>query len=82
MSRCRQARYTHSAASSETNADPKLLKAIVGAQHWLKQLSNGQSSSIEDLDYNPKVIRQGLRLAFLAPKVAAAALDGGTQIRL
>jgi site-specific DNA recombinase len=73
-------------ASSETNADPKLLKAIVRAQHWLKQLSNGQSSSIEDLataaGYNPKVIRQGLRLAFLAPEVAAAALDGETQIRL
>jgi site-specific DNA recombinase len=66
-------------ASSETNADPKLLKAIVRAQHWLKQLSNGQSSSIEDLataaGYNPRVIRQGLRLAFLAPEVAAAALD-------
>jgi site-specific DNA recombinase len=72
----------HSAASSETNADPKLLKAIVRAQHWLKQLSNGQSSPIEDLGYNPKVIRQGLRLAFLAPEVAAAALDGETQIRL
>jgi hypothetical protein len=69
-------------ASSETNADPKLLKAIVRAQHWLKQLSNGQSSSIEDLGYNPKVIRQGLRLAFLAPELAAAALDGETQIRL
>jgi hypothetical protein len=72
-------------ASSNTN-DSKLLKAIVRAQHWLNQLSNGQSSSIEDLataaGYNPKVIRQGLRLAFLAPDVAAAALDGQTQIRL
>ena len=72
--------------ATETNADPKLLKAIVRAQHWLKQLSNGQSSSIEDLataaGYNPKVIRQGLRLAFLAPEVAAAALDGETPIRL
>jgi hypothetical protein len=73
-------------ASSETNADPKLIKAIVRAQHWLKQLSNGQSLSIDHLataaGYNPKVIRQGLRLAFLAPEVAAAALDGETQIRL
>jgi hypothetical protein len=73
-------------ASSETNADPKLLKAIVRAQHWLKHLSNGQSSSLEDLataaGYNPKVIRQGPRLAFLAPEVAADALDGETQTRL
>jgi site-specific DNA recombinase len=72
-------------ASSDTN-DSKLLKAIVRAQHWLNQLSNGQSSSVEDLataaGYNPKVIRQGLRLAFLAPDVAAAALYGQTQIRL
>ena len=73
-------------APSETKADPKLIKAIVRAQAWLSQLSDGQHTSIEDLaaaaGYNPKVIRQGLRLAFLAPEVAAAALDGETPIRL
>jgi DNA invertase Pin-like site-specific DNA recombinase len=73
-------------APSETRTDPKLIKAIVRAQAWLDQLSEGHHASIEDLaaavGYNPKVVRQGLRLAFLAPEVAAAALDGETPIRL
>ena len=73
-------------APSETKADPKLIKAIVRAQAWLDQLANDRHTSIENLaiaaGYNPKVIRQGLRLAFLAPEIAAAALDGDTSIRL
>jgi site-specific DNA recombinase len=73
-------------APSETETDPKLIKAIVRAQAWLYQLASGQYSSIEKLaaatGYNPKVIRQGLRLAFLAPEIAAAALDGETSIKL
>ena len=73
-------------APSETKTDPKLIKAIVRAQAWLDQLSGGHHASIENLaaaaGYNPKVMRQGLRLAFLAPEVAATALDGETPIRL
>ena len=73
-------------APSETEADPKLIKAIVRAQAWLNQLASGHHTSIENLaaaaGYNPKVIRQGLRLAFLAPEIAAAALDGETPIKL
>ena len=73
-------------APSETKADPKLIKAIVRAQAWLNQLASGHHTSIENLaaaaGYNPKVIRQGLRLAFLAPSVAAAALDGEGSVRL
>jgi site-specific DNA recombinase len=73
-------------APSEAKADPKLIKAIVRAQAWFNQLASGHHTSIENLaaaaGYNPKVIRQGLRLAFLAPEIAAAALDGETSIRL
>ncbi|QDW37769.1 recombinase family protein [Bradyrhizobium sp. KBS0727] len=72
--------------SSETNADPKLIKAIVRARAWLGQLAGGHHTSIESLavaaGYNPKVIRQGLRLAFLAPEIARAALHDNTPIRL
>jgi hypothetical protein len=71
---------------SGMETDPKLLKAIVRAQAWLNQLSAGHHTSIENLaaaaGYNPKVVRQGLRLAFLAPELAAAALDDETPIRL
>lgn len=73
-------------APSETKADPKLIRAIVRARGWLCQLAGGHHTSIENLataaGYNPKVIRQGLRLAFLAPEIATAALHGDTPIRL
>ena len=72
-------------APSET-ADPKLIKAIVRAHMWLKQLAEGHHGSVEQLaaaaNYNPKVIRQGLTLAFLAPRIAATALDGEMPLRL
>ena len=73
-------------APYDAKPDPKLIKAIVRAQAWLNQLSSGHHKSIENLaaavGYNPKVIRQGLRLAFLAPEIAAAAINGDARIRL
>jgi DNA invertase Pin-like site-specific DNA recombinase len=73
-------------APPERKADPKLIKAIVRAQAWLNQISEGHHTSIEDLaaaaGYNPKVIRHGLRLAFLAPEIAALALHDDRPIRL
>ncbi|HEX2653259.1 MAG TPA: recombinase family protein [Xanthobacteraceae bacterium] len=73
-------------APSEMKADPKLLKAMVRAKVWLHQLSNGQHKSIDDLaaaaGYNAKVIRQGLRLAFLAPEITAGTLHDSTPISL
>jgi hypothetical protein len=58
--------------------------AIARAHMWLDQLSNGRHASIEELaaavNYNPKVIRQGLRLAFLAPHLTEAAATGGTPL--
>jgi len=73
-------------ATSETKADPKLLRAMVRAHVWLNELSDDRHTSIESLasaaGYNPKVIRQGLRLAYLAPKITEAALHGDMPIRL
>jgi hypothetical protein len=73
-------------ASSDAGSDPKLIKAIVRAHVWLSHLSSGQYKSIEDLaiaiDYNPKVIRQGLRLAFLAPSITESAILGAERVRL
>lgn len=66
--------------------DPKLIKAIVRARRWLDDLTNGRHVSIEKLadasGYNPKVIRQGLRLAFLPPAIVEAAISGETPVRL
>jgi site-specific DNA recombinase len=70
----------------ERKTDPKLIKAMVRAHAWLHQLAKGHYASIERLasaaNYNPKVIRQGLRLAFLAPTIAEAAVQGDAPLGL
>jgi hypothetical protein len=60
--------------------DQKLLQSIVRARAWLYELSNGKHTSVESLaaaaKLHPKVIRQALRLAFLAPGITRAILLG------
>jgi hypothetical protein len=71
---------------SEAKVDQKLVKSIVRAHAWLDDLSSGRHASIEDLataaDIHPKVIRQGLRLAFLPPDLTRAVLDGEATLEL
>ena len=74
------------AAPSVAKIDQKLVKSIIRAHAWLDDLSSGRHASIEDLaaaaDLHPKVVRQGLRLAFLPPDLTRAALDGEATIEL
>jgi site-specific DNA recombinase len=76
----------HVVAGAGAKVDLKLVKSIVRAHAWLDDLSSGRHASIEDLavaaGLHPKVIRQGLRLAFLLPDVTGAALLGETTIEL
>ena len=64
---------------SDDKPDQKLLQAVVRAHAWLADLQSGRFSTIEELStaaqIHPKVARQALRLAFLAPKVTSAILD-------
>ncbi len=57
-----------------------LLHALARAHCWRKTLCDGPYQSIEELaaivKWNPKVIRKMLRLAFLAPAITEAILDG------
>ena len=73
-------------ADFEEQTDQKLLKSIVRAHAWLDDLSSGRHASIEDLaasaNLHPKVIRQGLRLAFLVPDITRAAIDGDKLLKL
>lgn len=66
--------------------DPKLVQAFVRAHVWLKALSNGLYESVEALaesiGLHPKVVRQGIKLAFLEPKLARALLEGNQAPRL
>ena len=76
----------HVAAPSEANVDQKLMRSIIRAHAWLDDLSSGRQASIETLaaqaGLHPKVIRQGLRLAFLPPDLMGAALEGDLTIEL
>jgi site-specific DNA recombinase len=76
----------HVVGPAEARIDQKLVKSIVRAHAWLDDLSSGRHASIEALalvaDLHPKVVRQGLRLAFLPPDLTKAALDGGAVILL
>jgi site-specific DNA recombinase len=73
-----QARVT--SPSPDGQPDQKLLQSIVRAHIWLNDLSNGRYLSVKDLaeaaHLHPKVVRQGLRLAFLAPGVTDTILSG------
>jgi DNA invertase Pin-like site-specific DNA recombinase len=67
-------------ANNQQAANPALVRAIVRAHNWLKVLSDGTYDSVENLaqtlDLHPKVIRKGIRLAFLAPTITADILVG------
>ncbi len=60
--------------------DPKLGDGIARAHRWLKALKSGEYDSIESLaekdKTHPKVLRLNIRLAFLAPAVVEAVLEG------
>ena len=68
-------------SSTDTDQpDPKLLQAIVRAYVWLRDLQRGKFDSVEALaasvKLHPKVVRQELRYAFLAPSITEAILTG------
>jgi site-specific DNA recombinase len=53
--------------------DLKAVQAIVRSRHWASELANGTYASVDELaasaKLNPKVVRNELRLAFLAPEI-------------
>lgn len=73
-------------ASPGVGTDQKLVKSIIRAHAWLADLASGRYTAIEDLaaaaNIHPKVVRQGLRLAFLPPELTMLALDGTAALEL
>jgi site-specific DNA recombinase len=73
-------------STTDISTDPKLIKSIVRARLWFGDLAAGRFTSVEDLataaNIHPKVVRQGLRLAFLAPELTATALHGDATFAL
>jgi DNA invertase Pin-like site-specific DNA recombinase len=72
--------------TDQSKSDPKLLQAIVRDHAWLNDLTSGRYDSIEalakDVKLHPKIIRQQLRLAFLAPAITEAVIAGGAGKKL
>lgn len=60
--------------------DPKLLRLLARAQRQMRDLTSGRYRSIEELakfeNTHPKSLRRELRLAFLAPDITEAILNG------
>jgi hypothetical protein len=60
--------------------DLKAVQAIARARHWASELANSTYTSVDQLaasaKLNSKVVRNELRLAFLAPEILDAILNG------
>ncbi len=67
-------------ADGERQPDAKMVQAIVRAHSWLRDLKNNKFDTVEALaasiKLHPKLLRQELRYAFVAPNITAAILNG------
>ena len=63
-----------------SEARTRLLKAIAQGRHWLHQIATGDATDIafiaEKHQISEKTVRSTLSLAFLAPDIVQAAIDG------
>ena len=68
------------ATKPSSGPDPGLVQAVGRAHAWIRQLSDGTYESLEELalahGMNEKVVRNAIRLGFLAPDIVAAILTG------
>ncbi len=81
--RSRQHECPHIEEANENKArtpSPQLVQAVVRAHIWVRLLSDGTHKSIESLaqsvHVHPKIVRNGIRMAFLAPTISKAILEG------
>jgi site-specific DNA recombinase len=70
----------HGKNSSEGECNEGLIQLMVRSHVWAQSLRDDTHDSIEALaeanNIHPKVVRQALRLAFLAPDITSAILEG------
>jgi hypothetical protein len=66
--------------------DQKMVQTIIRALQWADALTNGSYASVEELAkaaaLHPKVIRNELKLAYLAPDIVEAILSGKRDFSL
>jgi site-specific DNA recombinase len=72
--------------SEDPRPDPQLVSALVRAHEWVRLLETGAFDSIEALalsaNVHPKIVRRGIRMAFLAPDIVQAILEGSQPVNL
>jgi DNA invertase Pin-like site-specific DNA recombinase len=60
--------------------NPQLVQAVVRAHAWVRLLSVGTHKSVESLarsvGVHPKIVRNRIRMAFIAPNITKAILEG------
>ena len=81
------ARIDESGASNgQRPPNSRLVQAIVRAHVWLKLLRDGTYDTVESLaravGLHPKIIRKGIRLAFLSPAITKSILCGDQRAKL
>jgi site-specific DNA recombinase len=78
--------HNSSTLLSPREPDQKLLQALARAHTWVSDLANDRFASIEDLasdvKIHPKVMREALKLAFLAPNIVTSVLEGDAPFEL
>ena len=66
--------------------DAKLVQALIRAHAWLRDLANNRFATVETLaasvNLHPKLVRQELRYAYLAPTITQAIIDGNQPAAL
>lgn len=66
--------------------DQKFLQALARAHAWLPELANDRCASVEELasqaDIHPKVMREALKMAFLAPDIVTSIFTGEAMFEL
>jgi hypothetical protein len=87
MSRIKDAAHIPEDASAPSREpNQKLLQALVRAHCWTDMLSRGTYTSVEELaahvKFNPKVVRNELKLAYLAPQIIESALTESNDFGL
>jgi site-specific DNA recombinase len=78
--------FRHNGTNGSDEPDQKLVQALVRAHRWANALTNADFASIEELaasvKLHPKVVRNEIRLAFLAPEISESILTVGCAFGL
>jgi hypothetical protein len=66
--------------------DPRLCRLIVQAHRWFNQLASSETASVRAIARQENIhecdVSRNLRLAFLAPDIVEAILDGDQPVEL